>query len=82
MPLPDDDMEVPGASGSSAANALVPNKSPSDKRSKKSDDEESDVDAEVREAAKGLEGGESEDLLQGEPAPMEERAPEEPNPPE
>ena len=65
MPLPDDDMEVPGASGSSAANALVPNKSPSDKRSKKSDDEESDVDAEVREAAKGLEGGESEDFLQG-----------------
>ena len=82
MPLPDDDMEVPGASGSSAANALVPNKSPSDKRSKKSDDEESDVGAEVREAAKGLEGGESEDLLQGEPAPMEERAPEESNPPE
>ena len=82
MPFPDDDMEGPGAPGSSAASALVPNNSPSDKRSRKSDDGESDVDAEVREAAKGLEGGESEDLLQGEPAPMEERAPEESNPPE
>ena len=51
---------------------------PSDKRSRKSDDEAS-VDSEVQEAAKGLVGGESEDLLRE--APEEVRAPEDTNPP-
>ena len=75
-------MEMSGAPGSRSAKNLIPTSSPSDKRSKKSDDEASDVDAEVQEAAKGLEGGESMDLLQGEPAPAEERAPEETSTPE
>ena len=86
-PLPDENEPLDAMETSATAddpadqNPPVSNNSltePSDKRSRKSDDEAS-VDSEVQEAAKGLAGGESEDLLRE--APEEVRAPEDTNPP-
>ena len=86
-PLPDEDEPLDAMETSATADdptdqdPSVPNSSltePSDKRSRRSDDEAS-VDSEVQEAAKGLVGGESEELLRE--APEEECAPEDNNPP-
>ena len=85
MPLPDENAPLDAMETSATADDAAPltdNKSlnaPNDKRSRKSDDEASDVDSEVQEAARGISGRESEDLLRGAP---EEKGASEENPPE
>ena len=76
-PLPDDDevpldaMETSASADPAASDPPTVNLSaPRDKRSKS--DDEASVDSEVQEAARGLSGGESEDILPGARAPEEE----------
>ena len=84
LPLPDENASLDAMETSATADdaaSLDANKklnAPNDKRSRKSDDEASDVDSEVQEAARGISGRESEDLLQVVP---EEKGASEENPP-
>ena len=60
MPLPEEDTDTSAAADPPVLNSNVPSSklnAPNDKRSRKSDDEESDVDSEVQRAASGLSGG-------------------------